>query len=111
MKIPVLDPTKFWQCPSCGLQHVTKEPRPHTPMHTCTSLKGMVAPFAEVPKGQTLLKHSLVHRVDYREDYVGDEVGVATDEDGRPVMAIRTEKADGSNDTHVFAPTARLTGA
>jgi len=37
---------------------------------------------------------------------VGKE-DVPTDGNGRPVMAIRTERPDGSNDVMMFAPTAR----
>ena len=36
-----------------------------------------------------------------REDYIGDEIA------GR-VMAVKTERPDGSNDVAVFAPTATL---
>jgi hypothetical protein len=39
-----------------------------------------------------------------REDYVGREL-VQKDQTGRPVMSIRTERPDGSNDTVVLAPT------
>jgi hypothetical protein len=41
-----------------------------------------------------------------REDYVGKE-DVQVDGNGRPIMSITTERADGTNDTMVFAPTAR----
>lgn len=94
----LLDPSKRWECPSCGLQHVTREPRPHTPMHPCPGLRGLLAPFVEVV-GE-LKKNSVRHVAVEREDYIGDEQGV-----GR-VMAVRTERADGSNDCHVFAPAA-----
>lgn len=104
MTAVLLDPTKHWQCPSCGLQHVTKEPRPHVPMHPCRALRGVLAPFVEV-HGHELRKHSVRHVVNEREDYVGGEL-VRTDGEGRPVMSIVTERADGSNDCHVFAPTA-----
>ena len=47
-----------------------------------------------------------------REDYVGEDEGrVTTDENGRPVMAVRTDRQDGSNDLAVMAPTATLRGA
>ena len=44
-----------------------------------------------------------------RADYIGRERGVRHDNRGRAVMAVRTERADGSNDTAVFAPTAYAT--
>jgi hypothetical protein len=48
-------------------------------------------------------------RVTYheREDYVGREA-VQTDQNGRPVMSIRTVRPDGSNDTVVLAPTVTV---
>jgi hypothetical protein len=42
-----------------------------------------------------------------REDYVGSE-DVRYDGEGRPVMAVVTERDDGM-DRAVFAPTARVT--
>lgn len=105
--VHVLDPTKRWECPSCGAQHVTREPRPHTPMHPCRAQKGLLVPFVEV-HGTELAKHSVRHVPVEREDYVADEVGVAHDGEGRAVQAVRTERADGSYDCHVFAPTASL---
>lgn len=101
-------PVRRWQCPSCGAQHVTREARPHTPMHTCRALRGLSAPFVEVV-GSDLPKHATRHVVVEREDWVRSEL-VQTDGEGRPVMAVRTERADGSNDCHVFAPTARVIG-
>lgn len=41
-----------------------------------------------------------------REDYVGQE-DVVRDSDGRPVMAVVTERSDGQ-DVAVYAPTAHL---
>lgn len=41
-----------------------------------------------------------------REDYVGDEV-VQRDGNGRPIMAVNVERADG-NDVAVFAPMAKV---
>lgn len=103
MAVPLLNAEKRWECPSCGGQHVTHEPRPHVPMHPCKGLGGLLAPFVEVHGD--LVKGSVQHRVVEREDYVGDEQGVPMI-DGRPIMAVRTERADGSNDVHVFPGTA-----
>lgn len=103
--IPVLDPQKRWQCPSCDVQHVTHEARPHTPMHPCSKMAGLVAPFVEVTGVELDRRAARLVRVD-REDYVGAEI-VRTDAEGRPAMAVITERADGSNDCHVFAGAAR----
>lgn len=94
----ILDPSKLWGCPSCGAVHRTTEPRPHIPTHPCPALNGLSVPYVE--QGV----HARHVAVD-REDYVGDEL-VQTDNLGRPVAAVRTERYDGSNDTHVYAPTA-----
>lgn len=104
--VPLLNIEKRWECPSCGGQHVTTEPRPHVPMHPCKGLHGLLAPFVEVTGGE-LGKGSVQHRVVEREDYIGDEHGITFDGTGRAVMAVRTERADGSNDAHVFPGTAQ----
>lgn len=99
----LLDPTRRWQCPSCGLQHVTREPRPHTPLHACKAHAGFAMPYAPV-HGSELRKNTVVHRVVERGDTTnGDKV--RTDANGRAVMAVLTERADGY-DSHVYAPTA-----
>jgi hypothetical protein len=64
-------------------------------------VNGFTTPYARV-HGRELV--GVVHRVVEREDYIGAE-RVQTDDTGRPVMAIQTERSDGY-DTHVFAPTA-----
>ena len=67
-------------------------------MHSCPALKGLMAPFVDdLQKARHVVKD--------RDDYVGNEL-VQTDNEGRPVMALVTERADGSNDCHVYAPTA-----
>jgi hypothetical protein len=104
MDVPILKMTHRWECPACGRQHVTHETRPHTPMHECSRLNWAMAPFVAVT-GRELAKHSARLRVVEREDYVGKEV-VTTDGRGRPVMAVVTDHADGSNDCHIFAPLA-----
>lgn len=93
----LLDPTKHWRCPSCDAQHVTREARPHVPMHPCPKL-GISVPFIEATEKAR-------HVVMDREDYVGSELVQYAN--GRPVMAVRTERADGSNDCHVYAATAQ----
>ena len=98
---------RHWECPSCGLQHVTRQHKPHVPMHPCRGLRGVLAPYVEV-HGVELAKRSVRHVVNAREDYVGAEL-VRRDADGRPVMSVSTERADGSNDCHVFVPTATAT--
>lgn len=101
----VLNAEKHWECPSCGAQYVTQEPKPHIPMHPCPKLALILAPYVEVT-GAELDKHKQRHVVVEREDYIGNEL-VRVNAAGRPIRSIITERADGSNDNHVFAPTAR----
>lgn len=100
----LLDPSRRWQCPSCDRQLKTEQPVSTIPLHPCKENKGLLVPFVEV-HGVELRKHSSRHVVLEREDFVGSEL-VQTDGEGRPVMAVVTERADGSNDTQVYAPTA-----
>lgn len=100
----LLDPTRRWECPSCGRQHVTDKPLSTIPLHPCRSQRGLLVPFVEV-HGVELKKYTARHLVLEREDYVGSE-NVQTDGDGRPVMAVQTDRADGSNDCQTFAPCA-----
>ena len=97
-----------WQCPSCGAQHVSHHRGPHMPMHPCRAQKGLQVPFVEVPPDRLELPKFWTRHVPIeREDYEGDEVGVTHDGDGTAISAISTERADGSNDLHVLAPTAK----
>jgi hypothetical protein len=58
------------------------------------------------PEGLT--PGSVRHVPVVREDYAGAEQGLVTDDDGRIISAVRTERADGSNDCHAFAPLATI---
>lgn len=105
---PLLDPTRWWECPSCRRQHVTHDPRAITPMHDCPSLKGLMAPYVQVRNNHGLV--GVRHVAVEREDYVNGDRGLRTDGEGRVVMAVRTERADGSNDSHVFPGAATAAG-
>lgn len=105
--IPILDPTRKWECPSCGRLHMTKDQRVITPMHSCPKLNGIMTPYVEIKHGHELKKNTYVHRVIEREDYVGKEKGIMTDRNGKAIMAIHTERESG-HDTTVFPGTATL---
>jgi len=85
----MLDRSTRWACPLCTTEAVTVRAEPHTQMHRCSGLKGLLAPMVEAHE---------------REDYVGTEL-VQTDGEGRPIMAVVTTRDDGQDCT-VFAPTA-----
>lgn len=89
-----------WSCPNCDATHVTHEPGPHTPFHSCRGLRGLTAPY--VPVGTRCKVEA-----QEREDYVGSE-DVQTDAEGRPVMAIVTTRDDG-NDVAVMPSCAHAT--
>jgi len=101
----ILNPERHWECPSCGYQHVTHDARPHMPTHPCPKYNGFSVPLSEVT-GEKLKKNSVRHVMKHRDDYVNKEL-VRLGPDGKPIMALRTERSDGSNDTRIYAPTAQ----
>jgi hypothetical protein len=93
--IPVLDPTREWYCPNCGLTETTKNV-PNR-WHPCAKRGGLVSPLLPAGMKAKVETHE-------REDYVGTER--VFHHEGRPIMNITTTRDDGSNDVIVFAPTA-----
>ena len=94
----LIQPAQRWYCPECHKEDVAPHPVANR-YHPCAKAGGLIAPM--IPAG-TRAKIS----VNEREDYVGTET-VRTDENGRPVMSIVTEREDGTNDVMVFAPVAK----
>jgi hypothetical protein len=88
---------QHWTCPNCPVQEWTTG-KPNR-FHNCPGLAGITAPMV-------LAGTDCRVRAQVREDYVGDEL-VQYDAHGRPIMAVVTERPDGSNDVTVLAPTAR----
>ena len=43
--IPILTPNHHWTCPSCLFEDVTHEARPHSRLHPCKGLHGLIAPM------------------------------------------------------------------
>lgn len=88
---------RTWHCPNC--QAAARTVTTKVPWHHCKGNLGLFAPLVadDAPKTRVV-------PVD-REDYVAGEL-VQTDGEGRPVMALNVERADGSNDRVVYAPTA-----
>jgi hypothetical protein len=91
----ILRPEVRWECPNCPVTDVTHTAEPHTRFHTCAGLRGLNAPMVRV---------GVIARVRTveREDYVGSQM-VQTDGNGRPVMAIVTDREDGQ-DCAILAP-------
>jgi hypothetical protein len=101
----VIEPIHRWECPSCGLTDVTNRPDPHSRMHACGAQKGLTVPMVEVDR--ELKRNEVRHVALEREDYEGAE-RVTKDNEGRPIMAVHTERADGSHDCTVYAPVATV---
>lgn len=100
MAVAILSATQRWVCANgCDQTFETPTPVPNR-YHTCPKLRMLSAPLVlEGTKARVFLRE--------REDYVGRELVQLDPEKRRPVMSIVTERADGSNDTIVLAPTAR----
>lgn len=110
--VPILKPPEHrWACPSCHALHVTREARPHTPLHPCRAHGGVMVPFVPARSNDGPPAGSVRHVLVERGDYVNGERGLRYDPDGRPVQAVITERADGSNDCHIFAGVAVGGGA
>jgi hypothetical protein len=97
----IVDAWQDWSCPNC---QVTDRTRPLPPnawrYHQCPGLHDLTAPMV---RAGTDCK---VYAVE-REDYLGKSEQ-RTGDDGKPYMAVVTERADGSNDVAAFAEPAAL---
>ena len=95
----LLDAWQDWECPGC---HVSERTRPVPPnasrFHSCPALHGLTAPLV---RAGTDCKVVAVERGDYLNGAIQ-----RTGDDGRPYMAVETERADGSTDRAVFAECA-----
>ena len=96
-------PERHWVCPNCTTTSVTRRAEPHTQMHQCAGMGGLVAPM--VADGQRVRVVAVE-----RQDYVGGERGLRF-VDGRPVMATEVRRGDGSYDTYVYPGVAVVEGA
>jgi hypothetical protein len=101
----LLNPEVRWGCPACTTTAVTREARPHTEMHSCPGMKNLTVPMVRFD-GVELRKHAAVHRLAYREDYIGDELVQRDPDTGAPLLSVVTEHADGHTDCTVYPGTA-----
>lgn len=106
-------PKGGWECPSCGHQEASRPgervPGPGhstTKVHACPRLGGLGVPLVWVTVNAGMRRGMVRHVAVERDDYVGAERGMVRDDRGRVISAVRTERADGSNDVRVHAPTA-----
>lgn len=95
MAITLIEAWQDWECPNCHLAERTRALPPNSSrFHSCPKLHGLTAPLV---RAGTDCKVTAVERGDYLGD---EEQRMGTD--GRPYMAVRTDRADGSNDLVVF---------
>lgn len=102
-------PLRRFECTSCHGKVEKRDPRITTELHECPAQHGLVVPLVELLPGQNELTADAGHHVVVeREDYVGDEEGLRY-ANGRPIMAVRTERPDGTNDCTVYPAAAIAT--
>lgn len=95
----IIDAEQHWVCPNCPVTARTVG-QPNR-FHDCAGLGGLTTPLVLEGVDCRIVMTE-------REDYLsGEDVRWV---DGRPVASVRVERADGSNDCVVYAPTARATG-
>ena len=89
-----------WECPACRHSERINPPLPANAQrwHPCPKLHMLKTPM--VIAG-TDCKIEAIER----QDYLGTEIQ-RTGDDGKPYAAVRTDRADGSNDLAVYAPLA-----
>lgn len=75
---------------------MTRNPEPHTQMHSCPGLGGLTIPFVEV--GSLADRPDARHVMVEREDFAGP--------DGQRYMGVRTVHGSGREDFTVFAEAA-----
>jgi len=99
-------PVHHWECPACDRTAVTHEQRPHSQMHACAGLGGLLAPY--IPAG-TRGRVTAAVREDY-EAHAG-RAGTETlqrDDRGVPHLSVTAEydTPDGGTRQHVaiFVP-------
>jgi hypothetical protein len=100
--IPILRAEKHWACPNCVVTAVTRIAKPHTEMHQCAGLSGILAPLVPAEETDRMRGARTQVRAIVRDDYEGKAL-TTRDDNGRPIMAVETVRPDGSTDRSVFA--------
>lgn len=95
----LLEAWQDWECPNCHRADRTPALPPNASrFHPCPALHGLTAPLV---RAGTDCKVTAVQRGDYLN---GEQQ--RTGDDGKPYMAVVTERADGSNDAAAFPAVA-----
>ena len=103
MAAAVLDAWQDWYCPNCGIEDRTRPLPPNgSRMHPCPALQGLTAPLVRAGTDCQVVAVE-------RGDYLRGETQ-RTGDDGKPYMAVKTVRADGTNDLAVFPGVAVMSG-
>jgi hypothetical protein len=95
MAAVLLDAYQEWRCPNCGLTDRTRPmPANATRFHPCPKLHDLTAPLVRAEMDCKVVALE-------REDELRNSIQ-RTGDDGKPYMAVETERADGSTDRAVF---------
>lgn len=93
--VPLLSAEQCWECNVCDFTDVTREAQPHSHLHPCAGMGGLMTPM--VPAGTKAKVLKVI-----REDYMGGDV-VQYDDERHPVSHVVVERDDG-NDVAALAP-------
>ena len=97
-----LDFYKNYYCPSCKYTFQLKNPKPtEVPLHKCLALNNLQVPWV-------LEGINATHKVELREDYLGNDIASARDSSNNVVKSVSTEFDDGSNGGTIYLPCARF---
>ena len=100
-------PERHWACAPCGRTSVTREAQPHSQLHPCPAVGGLLAPYALVPPGRDAESVKAALTAHLREDHeahrarVGGPETLARDERGRPYTRVSLAYDDASSPTGV----------
>jgi len=117
--VPLTPPAQHWACP-CGRTAITQRVEPHSQLHPCHLVGGLLTPFAPVgarwQPGDPLSVNVVVNE---RQDYerhaglvaAGRHVGetLTRDDRGKPAMGVSVEYADGAAHA-LFVPGVSVSG-
>lgn len=97
-------PEHHWRCPACDRTAVTREARPHSQLHACPSVGGLMTPYAPDTGARVLGRVSAQVREDYEKHAarIGPET-LHRDDTGRPYTSVTTEY-DGGSHVALFLP-------
>lgn len=98
----LLNAKKYWECPSCGVQSVSDDPKIFAAQHPCPKHYGLMVNMVSVTSNYGLKKGQYEHRINEIEGYEGTGQ-VLHKLNGRPIRNVETWRPDGQ-DCNILAP-------